>query len=491
MKRFFVTSATIVALAGVAAGLSACSAAATAQTPTAVGGAAQAATTIPTATPFSLEQPTGAAGSVGGAIDFGISGVGEVKASRDADLVFGIQGTVASVNVQEGDRVTAGQTLAVLDTRVLDQQVAQAEAALASAQAQETAFTEPPKAADVTAARAALAQAEAQLQSVKAGAKATDRTAAQSGVDAAQVNVQATRDRLSLAKTQAQSQLDQAVSALTSAQARYAQANYNWNFVQETGNDPIVSEVTDPKSGQKVDNKLTEGQRQNYASQFQQAQAALQQAQEGVKLAQAAFDTARQAEVTGIAAAEQQAVQAQTQVDKIAAGADNAQLATAKAGVAQARAALARLQPSQTKAQKAQVSAAIAQATAGLELAKINREKAEIKAPFDGLVSVANVDPGDQSTVTGGPAFKVVNVDNMHLDVQVSDTDIGKVSEGQAAEIRVDALPDKVFTGKITYIAPTATVQGTLRSYLVRLSLDSQQGLRAGMSARVDITPAK
>ena len=487
MKRFFVTSAMILALSGVAGGLTACNNAAGQTTPTTAAAAAttaQATTNLPTATPFSLEQPTGAAG---GAIDFGISGVGEIKASRDADLVFGVQGTVATVSVKEGDTVKEGQTLAILDTRVLDQQVAQAEAALASAQAQETALTEPAKAADLAAARAQLAQAQAQLQSVQNGAKAVDRTAAQAGVDAAQSNLQSTRDRLSLAKTQAKSQLDQAVQALTAAQARYAQANYNWNFVQETGNDPIVPEVTDAKTGKKVDNSLSEGQRQNYASQFQQAQAALQQAQEGVALAQAAFDTARQAEVTGIDAAQSQVTQAQSQNDKVNSSADNAQLAAARAGVAQAQAAVARLQPAPTKAQKAQVSAAIAQATAGLELAKINREKAEIKAPFDGIVSVANVDPGDPSTVTGGPAFKVVNIDNMHLDVQISDTDIGKVTQGQAAEIRVDALPDKVFTGKITYIAPTATIQGTLRSYLVRLSLDSQAGLRAGMSARVDI----
>ena len=446
--------------------------------------AAQAATPAPSPTPFSLEEPTA---QVGGVIDFGISGVGEVKAARDADLVFLVQGTVAEVNVTEGQAVKTGNVLAVLDTRTFDAQVTQAEAGLASAQAQELAFAEPPKAADAAAAAAQLQQAQAQLQVVRQGAKPQERQASEAGVVGSQANLQSTRDRLSLAKTQAESQLTQAVQGLTAAQARYAQASYNWNFVQETGNDPIVPESTNPQTGKKVDNALSEGQRQNYASQFQQAEAALKQAQENVALAQANYETARQAEVTGIQAAEQQVVQAQAQLDKLNAGADAAQIAAAQAGVAQAKAAQARLKPAATNAQQAQVSAGIAQANAALELAIINRERAEMRAPFDGLVSIVNIDPGDPSSVAGGAAIRIVDVSKLHIDVQISDTDIGKISENQKIEARVDALPDTVFTGTVTYIAPTATVQGTLRSYVVRVALDQQTGLRAGMSARVDI----
>ena len=58
---------------------------------------------------------------------------------------------------------------------------------------------------------------------------------------------------------------------------------------------------------------------------------------------------------------------------------------------------------------------------------------------------------------------------------------------GEAAEVRADAMPEKVYKGKVTFIAPTATTVGTIRTYLVRVAVDSQEGLRAGMSARVDI----
>jgi HlyD family secretion protein len=133
----------------------------------------------------------------------------------------------------------------------------------------------------------------------------------------------------------------------------------------------------------------------------------------------------------------------------------------------------------------------VAQAQAALELAQITREHAEIRAPFDGVVATVNVDPGDPSTTVGQPAIKLVDVSTLHMDAQISDIDIAKLTVGQAAEVRADARPDTVYKGKISYIAPTATTVGTIRTYLVRISLDQQEGLLAGMSARVDITPQK
>ena len=46
------------------------------------------------------------------------------------------------------------------------------------------------------------------------------------------------RDSLSQVKTNAQLGLDRAVNALTEAQASYATAKKNWDYVQETGRDP-------------------------------------------------------------------------------------------------------------------------------------------------------------------------------------------------------------------------------------------------------------
>jgi len=53
---------------------------------------------------------------------------GNLEMPRKADLSFGVSGTVKEVLVDEGDRVTKGQTLARLDARSLELNVAAAEA---------------------------------------------------------------------------------------------------------------------------------------------------------------------------------------------------------------------------------------------------------------------------------------------------------------------------------------------------------------------------
>jgi HlyD family secretion protein len=420
-------------------------------------------------------------------IALGISGIGEIKAAQDADLVFQAQGTVATVSVEEGAVVKKGDLLAILDTRAFDQQLHQAEAALANAKAQQDALTEAPRAVDAAAAAAQVRQAQAQITAIRQGAKDPDRAQVQAGLTAAQINLQSTRDRLSLAKTQAEAQVEQAALALTQAQARYAQAKEYWQTVQDTGNDPVVPKVSDGAGGTKS-NKLSEGQRANYYSTFVQAEAALHQAEQSLQLAQQAAEGARQGEISGIAAAEQQLAQAQASSDKLNLPPDSAQLTAAQAGLAQALAAQAKLTQAPRDAQTAAAAAGVAQAQAALELAQITREHAEIRAPFDGVVAQVNVDPGDPSTTVGAPAIKVVDISALHLDAQISDIDIGQVTVGQAAEVRADARPETVYRGKVSYIAPTATTTGAIRTYLVRVTLDDQAGLLAGMSARVDLT---
>jgi len=227
-QRFITTSLLVGTLA---IGLAACGAAPAAEPAPA---AAAQATVAPIAT--TVAAPAAPTPD----LQLGISGIGGIKAAQEADLVFKAQGIVDQVLVKEGATVKKGDLLAILDTRAFDQQMHQAEAGVANAKAQQDALTEAPRAADAAAAAAAVRQAQAQVTAVRQGAKDPDRAQVQAGLTAAQVNLQSTKDRLSLAKTQADAQVQQAALALTQAQARYAQAKEYWQTVQDTGNDPVV-----------------------------------------------------------------------------------------------------------------------------------------------------------------------------------------------------------------------------------------------------------
>jgi HlyD family secretion protein len=83
--------------------------------------------------------------------------------------------------------------------------------------------------------------------------------------------------------------------------------------------------------------------------------------------------------------------------------------------------------------------------------------------------------------------------DAMDVDVKVQESNLRKVQPGQAAIVRVDAIPNEIFRGKLTKIAllPDATrawLNPDLKVYNCTVALDtSSPKLRPGMSCRVEI----
>ncbi len=402
-------------------------------------------------------------------ITLGVSGSGEVKAAQEADLVFTVQGTVDQVLVEEGDVVKKDQVLAVLDPRPFEQQIRQAEAGLARAEAQLAALTEDPRNADLAAAQAQVEQAQAALDRVLAGPKDQDIESARAALAAAQANLQSNRDRLSQAKINAQLQIDQAANNL-----RNAQDNYSRIYWANRELEDFLSKFGDELPQENKD-------------QEEAALRAVENAETALEQARVAYEQAKQAEITGIQAVEQQVIQAQATLDKLLLPPDEDRVAAAEAQLASAQAQLDRLQPDPTDSQLAQAVAGVDQARASLEQARLNREYAELHAPFDGTVSIVNIDPGDPGATGGLAAIQVVDASKLHIDVQISDVDIARVAVGQKATIFADALPNQTFNGSVDYVAPTAAVLGNIRTYLVRIVLDEQEGLRAGMSVRVEL----
>ena len=99
---------------------------------TACGGAA-APTPIPT---VSLDEGESGSGLPATASGETVVASAEVRPMNSVDLSFPMLGTVTSVEVEVGDSVTAGQTIATLDTTILEARIAEAEAGVVAAQTQ-------------------------------------------------------------------------------------------------------------------------------------------------------------------------------------------------------------------------------------------------------------------------------------------------------------------------------------------------------------------
>ncbi|NEQ44875.1 MAG: efflux RND transporter periplasmic adaptor subunit [Leptolyngbya sp. SIOISBB] len=123
--------------------------------------ASESATEVAAARPLSVETLT-----VEAAASYTVSRsyTGEIAALRSSDLGFTRGGELVQVLVAEGDRVTAGQSLAQLDTASLQTQKRQLEAQLAAAQAQLLELERGARQEDIAAAEAEVRDFENQLQ---------------------------------------------------------------------------------------------------------------------------------------------------------------------------------------------------------------------------------------------------------------------------------------------------------------------------------------
>jgi RND family efflux transporter MFP subunit len=121
-------------------------------------------------------------------------------------------------------------------------------------------------------------------------------------------------------------------------------------------------------------------------------------------------------------------------------------------------------------------------------------QKARVVAPMSGVVIKKGVELGE--TVTSGVSsfnagtvlFTVADLKSLIIRVNLNEVDIAKVHTGQPVRITLDAYPQKVFTGKVTFVAPSAELVEKIKVFKVEISLDElSEAYRTGMSANVEI----
>jgi cobalt-zinc-cadmium efflux system membrane fusion protein len=116
-----------------------------------------------------------------------------------------------------------------------------------------------------------------------------------------------------------------------------------------------------------------------------------------------------------------------------------------------------------------------------------------VTAPSAGVVVERDVNPGqvvDQSQETPWQMFVVSNASTVWVDADVYEQDIESIHPGQNVRIRVTALPNHTFTGRVLRIAPTLDTKS--RAIKARTEIDNRAGLlKDGMFADVTIQRPK
>lgn len=116
------------------------------------------------------------------------------------------------------------------------------------------------------------------------------------------------------------------------------------------------------------------------------------------------------------------------------------------------------------------------------------RRTLTFRSPVAGIVTGKQAVQG-MRFMPGEALYQVIDLSSVWVIVDVFEQDLGLVESGVRATIRIDAYPDQVFKGVVTYVYPT--LKPETRTVPVRIELANDGGLlKPGMFAQVELPTA-
>ncbi len=150
------------------------------------------------------------------------------------------------------------------------------------------------------------------------------------------------------------------------------------------------------------------------------------------------------------------------------------------------------------------IKSQINQAQASLKSTLDNLNKTTFVSPIDGMITSLRVEEGEMAIIgtmnnPGTVLLTIADLSVMEVEVEVDETDVVGVQLGQSANVRVDAYPDKVFSGKVTEVGSSALTKTNVTStteeskdFKVVITLENPpEKLKPGLSASADIITAE
>jgi HlyD family secretion protein len=137
--------------------------------------------------------------------------------------------------------------------------------------------------------------------------------------------------------------------------------------------------------------------------------------------------------------------------------------------------------------------AELSQSKANLALSQANLQNTFIRAPFSGVVvkkmaevgeSVAPIPPGVTLSTSSGAIVAITDMATLEAEVDVSESNVARLEQGQPAQVSVEAFPDHVYGARLRQVLPTADrTKGTVTVKVALLNPDTS--LKPEMSVKV------
>ena len=405
-----------------------------------------------------------------------ITGSGNLEPQSQANVNFKVAGTLTGIYVHVGDHVSAGQTLAEIDSSSEQAAVAQAQANLSTSEANLQAVETPLTQNQITQLQDNVANA---LQSYNDTVAQVNQTnAADASAVAADQN-QLALDQQSLtfnaAYQAALQKLDTDKTSLQTAITTFgtdgcqSQTYATYSTICVTDFNAVSADQVTVNADQLAVN--------TYATTANADQSKL-----NADLAKQSSD--KSAGQRSINQASASLTSAQDQLKTQTESKPN-QIASAQAQLQGAQAAL------QT-AQQNLAATTLASPMDG-EVNSINGVVGETVAPGGGTTPEA---PGSQAplpTTTATNAFMVIgNISGMEVVIPFAEADASKLAFNQDATVTFDAVPNLTISGHVIAVGTAATVTSGVVNYYATIDLNkTDTALKQGMTANATVIVSK
>lgn len=187
----------------------------------------------------------------------------------------------------------------------------------------------------------------------------------------------------------------------------------------------------------------------------------------------------------GLASARAQRRQAQAQLDELEARYERSEQLAAEDFISQEEIESLRAELESARAELASAEAAVEMAEGALGESRESVRQTTVRAPISGRVGRRNAEVG--MFVTGStPLFTIGRVEQVQVEVSITQEMLSRIEVGQTAEIRSESLTDTVLTAEVSRVSPF--IEPGSFSAGAEIDVDNPDGLLLpGMFVTVDI----
>jgi HlyD family secretion protein len=133
----------------------------------------------------------------------------------------------------------------------------------------------------------------------------------------------------------------------------------------------------------------------------------------------------------------------------------------------------------------------VAQAQSSVAAFEASFNKTIIRAPFSGVVTLQDAKVGN-AVSPGNTLISIISQNQMYVEANISEIQIGKIKMGDKVSITFDAFPNEKFSGAVAYIEPGDVIIDGVVNYKIRVSLDSyEERIKSGLTANLKIETAR